>query len=133
MAKNKSLIDQRRLERDVRRMSKALDKIGREVVSQVNKTIAEEVEQLLIEAKELAPVETGRLRDSGRLVKRKGPSGVMYEIVFGGVTRKGKFVDYAVAVHELHRTKSQYLQKAVAKRVPGLPDKIAKKVKLKGR
>ena len=131
MPKNKSLIDLRRLDRDVRRMSKEIDKMGKDVIKQTNDALRQELEQMLVTAMELAPVESGRLRDSGRIEKRKGPSGVKFQLIFGGVTRKGKFVDYAAHVHELHRTNSQYLRKAVAKREPGLADRIAKKVKLK--
>lgn len=59
----------------------------------------------------------------------RGPSGDKFELIFGGVTRKGVFVDY-VTVHETHPTGARFLEKAAAKHLTGLPDKIAKKVKL---
>ena len=58
------------------------------------------METTLLEAKKEVPVDTGRLRDSGRLEKSgQGPTR-KWEVKFGGVSVGGEFVDYAVVVHE---------------------------------
>ena len=82
-------IDKRSV-RSLQRQFRALEKsANREMEKEVRKVM----ETTLQEAKAAAPVVTGRLRDSGNLVKTKAGKTMNYEVRFGGQT-----VNYAAAV-----------------------------------
>ena len=106
-----------------------LKNIDENVQKQVRATLQSQLESWVVDAKMLTPVDTGALQESGRVLKPRGTSLVRFQIIFGGVTRKGKFVDYALEVHENHPTGSNFLGKVVEARSPQLEDLLAKDLK----
>jgi len=95
---------------------KQLKTMDENVQKQVRATLQTQLESWVIDAKAFTPVDTGALQESGRVLKPRGTSLIKFQIVFGGVTRKGKFVDYALEVHENHPTGSNFLGKVVEAR-----------------
>ena len=76
-------------------------------------------------AKDLLPVETGRLKDSGRVETTKTASGTFTDIVFGGPE-----APYATQVHERvdirHETgQAKYLETAVRETSRGMTRRMA--------
>jgi hypothetical protein len=90
------------------------------IQKQVRATLARSLESWVTDAQALTPVATGALQASGRVLKPRGKSLVKFEIIFGSVVRKGKFVDYAEEIHENHPTQSKFLEKVVDARTPQL-------------
>ena len=76
-----------------------LTKIAIEIEKDVDKEVEDEARRILARARELVPVETGALRDSGE-VRR---SGDRTEVRFS--------TSYAANVHELHPTGSKFLER----------------------
>jgi hypothetical protein len=94
--------------------SKRLDNLRKHYGKPFNAAIAramnKEMTRILKKAKKDTPVDTGRLRDSGRLEKPRGKGRTVWqwEIKFGGVRRRAtvrndgrgnRLVDYARIVH----------------------------------
>lgn len=97
------------------------------------KAIKEEGNKIIARAKELTPVDTGRLQESGRLltfgtVTSKNPQ---LFLVFGGKKMRGIFVDYAGFVHETHKSMSKFLDKAIKEAAPGFATRIAAKAQVR--
>ena len=86
----------RRLQRQFRQLQKSADK-------EISKEIDSIMGDVLNDAKSETPVDTARLRDSGRREKTKSGSTKKWEVKFGGVSVRGKFVDYAIPVHETQK------------------------------
>ncbi len=105
---------------------KQLKDMEKAVQKQVRETLQRELSSWIIDAQIITPVDTSALQKSGRLLKPRGKSIVKYELIFGGVSRLGKFVDYALEVHENHATMSKFLQKVVDARAPQLEKLLAK-------
>lgn len=101
---------------------KAMD-VG--VQREVQALMERELASWTLSARMLAPVKTHALELSGRLTAPTGTGIVKYQIIFGGVTRKGKFVHYAAWRHE-DSTRPQFLRKVVDARAPQLEKKIAR-------
>lgn len=82
----------------------------------ISRSTREELKVELTEAKRRTPVKFGRLRDSGR-IEPAGETG--WRIVFGGISIRGLFVDYAAYVHEavdvFHKVgQAKYLESVLA-------------------
>jgi Bacteriophage HK97-gp10, putative tail-component len=105
------------------RAAKDIDRFGKDVLNAALKATETELTKLLADAKENAPVDTGRLRESGRLIR----SGTNFSVVFGDVTVRGIEVDYAQIVD----LRTNYLQDAADKHLSGLADKVTKEVNRK--
>ena len=105
---------------------KQLKDMEKAVQKQVRATLQRELSSWIIDAQIITPVDTSALQKSGRLLKPRGKSIVKYELIFGGVSRLGKFVDYALEVNENHATMSKFLQKVVDARAPQLEKLLAK-------
>ena len=101
-----------------------LKNIDEVVQKQLRATLQRNLESWVVDAQALTPVDTGALQLSGRLIKPGGKS-FDFEIWFGNVVRKGKFVNYAEEIHENHPTGSKFLEKVVDARSPQLEDEIA--------
>lgn len=95
------------------------------VQRQVQETLTRELASWVLDAQSLTPVVTGALQASGRLLNPTGVGIVKYQIIFGGVSRKGKFVNYAALRHEVS-SRPKFLEKVVIARAPGLEQIIAK-------
>jgi len=120
----------------LRQVMKQMQRVSDAGVEAALKATEEEVKMILDDAKANTPIDRGHLVTSGRMFKpriNKKQGTASFQVVFGGITVSAeggsRFVDYAVIVHETHPTKSQFLENAAAKRVPGMADRIAKKVK----
>jgi hypothetical protein len=62
--------------------------------------VQEECDKVIDHAQEIVPWDTGALHDSHRREKvSANREGIRYRVLAGGVTAKGKFVDYAEKVH----------------------------------
>lgn len=96
--------------------SKKLDKLvkyyGKPYKIAVRRAMQEAMEDILKRAKADTPVDTGRLRDSGRIKKPAGTGRVVWkwEVMFGGIKvspserndkRGSILVDYAQKIHEI--------------------------------
>ncbi len=57
--------------------------------------LKKEAEEILKEAQDLVPVDTGALRASGKIIKEDSQGGVTFTVTFGN-----EDVDYAEIVHE---------------------------------
>lgn len=69
----------------------------------LQKFLKEEGHRIVKTARQIVPVKTGRLKDSHRVLTygTTGKRGfVRVDIVAGGISVRGKFVNYAAAVHE---------------------------------
>jgi len=107
------------------RVTKNIDTLKLRTVAEAKKVIKAEGERALQRAKELTPVRTGALRDSGKLVEKRSASGTEFQISFGG-----DGVDYALPVHERtdvrHRSgRSKFLETAVKETSRGLTRRLA--------
>ena len=74
---------------------------------------------------------TWRLHDSHRVLTygAQGRPTVRVDVVAGGISVRGKLVNYAAA----HHAKNPYLQMAVSIQRPGFTKRISKAIKLPGR
>lgn len=112
-----------------------LERVGKDVIETAVKATEVEVKKLLEEAKQETPKDQHNLVNSGRMFKPRvsmKTGQVSFQVAFGGIVARGKsgprFVDYAVLVHETHRTKRFWLDRTAAKHLPGMPDRIAKEI-----
>ncbi len=108
-------------------MLNQLKNMEKSVIKTVRATLQSELESWIADAKLLTPVDTGALQASGRVLKPRGTRVFKYTLIFGGVIRKGKFVDYAEHIHETHAM-GGFLQKVVDARSPSLEARIAKEM-----
>ena len=111
-----------------RRITGNLARMKVHVVDEANKVMKSEAQDALQRSKKLTPVRTGALRDSGKVVEKRGASGTEFEISFGG-----DGVDYALAVHERTDTKhetgqAKYLETAVKETSRGMTKRLASKL-----
>lgn len=115
----------------LKRATRALDVVGDKIIEAAIKATEHELEKLLADAKANTPVDTGRLQRSGRVFKprvNKRRGTISFQVIFGGISVMGRFVDYAFIVHETHPTKSKFLHNAAYKFLPGLPGKVSKAI-----
>lgn len=102
-----------------------------DVLEELKVATEEELDALLITALSLTPTDTWRLHESGRVIKPRATKTAVkmnYQVVFGGITVRGRFVDYALIVHETHKSKSKFLERAEQQHTPGMEDRIERKV-----
>lgn len=115
-------------------LKETLDLMGRwhdDVLEALKIATKEELDALLLDAKAMTPVDTGRLQESGRVLAprvAKRAVKIDFQVMFGAITVRGRFVDYALIVHETHPSKSKFLERAAQEHIPGMPDRIEKKV-----
>ena len=112
----------------VNKVIKNLEKLNKRLNKEGVVAIREEAELAVERAKALAPVDTGRLRDSIRVERvRETRTGVQAELRAGG-----EDAPYAARVHEEHPSHSKFLQKAVLRIEPS---RIAERLRraLRGR
>ena len=102
----------------------------------LQKFVKDEAYKLMDIAKRTVPVATGRLRDSHR-VESDGADKNLIEasVVAGGLNIRGKFVDYAAAVHEGVKVRSgwPWLENSLRFLAPGFYQRLKSAVKIYGR
>jgi hypothetical protein len=101
------------------------------VLEELKIATEEELNHMLNDAKAMTPVDTGRLQESGRVLAprtSKTATAVSFQVMFGEITVRGRFVDYALIVHETHQSKPKFLERAEAMHMPDMADRIEKKV-----
>jgi HK97 gp10 family phage protein len=102
-------------------LRKALEKAVEKAPGALAKAMLDEADKVLEEAKANAPVDTGRLRDSGAV--SSDLSGDKLEV---GVTFD---TDYAIAVHErMERRGNKFLERAFLERASKIPAEYAEAV-----
>jgi len=90
--------------------------LDRAIYEALNETMS----KILTRAKQNAPVDTGRLRaDIKAKVKKKELNGVIWNDV-----------KYAIYVHEGHKTKSKYIERAIYNNQKAIQDRMQKKLEL---
>jgi len=104
-----------------------IKKYGRIAEVALAKSLKEEANGILQQSKELVPVDTGALRDSGKVT---GPINNVISIQFGGGN-----VGYAAAVHEIIDAfhaggMAKFLEIPARKAIPGMSRRIAKDIKI---
>lgn len=95
------------------KVQKNMKKLVRKVHEEGERALEVEAQKVLDKAKQLAPVKTGRLRDSGRIEKADSKTGPAFRLRFGD-----EDVPYAAVVHETHKTRRKFLQRAVLESGP---------------
>ena len=117
-----------------------LEKLKKAGVKAIQEALEEEADKILAMAQTLTPVDTGRLKESGRVIKpRRDATKTKFEyvIIFGGIQVRGLFIDYALEVHERtdvpHRVgQAKYLSTAFRMALPGLAKRIEARLDLEG-
>ena len=84
-----------------------------------------EHESIMTQAKIFAPVLTGALESSGHVTLPTISGNSIISI--GGFG--GSAVAYAATVHETHRTKSKFYERALNAAVPGMANRLARIIK----
>jgi hypothetical protein len=96
--------------------------------------LKKEANKVIATAKAIVPVDTGRLRDSHRVLTggATGRNFVKVNIVVGGIIIRGRFVNYAAAVHEGSPSfpARPWLAMAVKAHAPGYMDRLRRAIKL---
>jgi len=85
--------------KSISRLQRQLKSLEKNVSAELSKEMESMMEDVLRAAKKDTPVKTGRLRDSGRLEKTDFGATKKWEVKFGGISVRGKAVDYAAKVH----------------------------------
>ena len=119
------------------RFQNRMELFGKVFREKVKNALVAEFKEILKNAVAITPKDTGALRLSGRVLTPSGGGRtvVNVDIVFGGVSRLGKFVDYAEAVHDnpkgfsFKNGEEKFLEKTWARMRPGIEDRIAARVK----
>lgn len=116
----------------------SLAEFGEEFLEKGKQALAAELEEILKATIPITPMDTGALRASGRVFKprfNKRQKLVKFDVVFGGVVRKGKLVNYAAEVHEnpkgvvFKKGEEKFLEKTWDRMAPGIERRIAARVK----
>jgi len=111
----------------INKIQSQMKRYGEIAEAALTKSLKEEANGILIQSKELVPVATGALRDSGKVT---GPIGNVISIKFGGGN-----VNYAAAVHEIidawHTNgMAKFLEIPARKAISGMSKRIAKDIKI---
>lgn len=120
------------------RWKSEVQKFGEDYLAQAKEAVFEELNRVLQETLEITPIDTGRLRESGRVFRPKSSKREMrvsFNVMFGGVKIRGREVDYAAAVHEatdvnFKRGQAKYLETTWARLGPGFAQRVANRIKL---
>lgn len=109
------------------------------------KFLKDEGGKVIKTAQKLVPFDTGRLHDSHEVVSDTGAGSsdeISVDIVAGGKNIRGRFVNYAAAVHEgnpghpiphLRMPPRPWLANAIKAHGPGYMNRLRKAVKIYGR
>ena len=100
-----------------------LQSLGRRVIPVVGKALNQEHEQIMTRAtdKDVVPVDTGALKNTGIVLPPKTVGTVVVsEGGFGGAA-----VDYAVIVHETHKTRSKFYERPLMEALNGMDTRLA--------
>jgi len=108
---------------DLRNSQEFIDALYRfpgDIDKAIYEALNEVMDNILKRAKQNAPVDTGRLRaDIKKEVNQKKLSGVIWNDV-----------KYAIYVHEGHKTKSKYIERAIYNNQKAIQDRMQKKLEL---
>jgi len=116
---------------DLGKIDKFLKEIKKAGIRAMHAELKSISDDIIKKAVAAAPEKTGALKASGRTIKPSKAARIdkfVYTAIFGGVTRKGKFVDYALIVETRHPTKSNYLANAVAEVIPRMGSRVSSAV-----
>lgn len=93
--------------------------------------LKQEGEKVVKTAKSIVPVDTGRLKDSHRVLTYGAAERhfVRVDVVAGGIIIRGRFVNYAAAVHR----DRPWLMAALRMHEPGYKSRLKKYVKVYGK
>jgi hypothetical protein len=106
------------------KLRRALARAGDLAEEALSAAMVQEMESVITEAKQEAPVDTGTLRASGTVLPpKKSSQGVSVTAGFGGAAQA-----YAVIVHEKHSSKSKFLERPFLSRASKLPSNLAERV-----
>jgi hypothetical protein len=97
-----------------------LNRQGREAVSKALNDVGNEVYS---ESQRRTPVDTGNLKASGRIAPSNA-DGLAAVITYGGTA-----ADYALVVHETHKTQSKFLESALRDNERRLREEVADAIK----
>lgn len=113
--------------------------------SRLQKFLIAEAEKIKRTAIELVPKDTLRLAESHRVESSRTFTGskdvIAVDILVGGISIRGRFVDYAAAVHEgnpkhpiihLRKPGRPWLARAAQMHAPGFESRLKKAVKIYG-
>jgi len=92
--------------RSLKRLQNQMRSTGKEVHKNITKELQKSMQKVKSNAESAVPVDTGKLKASGEI--RTSKRGDNFQEV---VVTFGKGLDYAAKVHELHKTKSKFLEK----------------------
>lgn len=76
-------------------LARRLDRLAKDLLTEAARALRDVGEETLAASKDLVPVDTGALQDSGRFVLGVEQGKVLLRIIYGGAD-----VDYAADVHE---------------------------------
>jgi hypothetical protein len=144
----KPRMDLARARSDLRRVQKQLMMLERTGQLRAEIGMKKEADGVLKRSRALCPVSTepyykqgrkitrgGRLKKSGRIVQKRGSrrNRKEWEIIYGGKSVNGIFVDYAAAVHERtdlrhKKGKAKFLEIAMKEGKRGASRRVAKEV-----
>ena len=110
-----------------------LQHLKKSAARELQKVLVEEAEEIKRISQSGTPIKTGRLHDSTRVSRRgagggKGRYNVSVAVIVGGISVRGKLVNYATVVHETHPTKSHFLLKALQAREKGFENRVRRAV-----
>jgi len=100
----------------------------------LQKFLEDEANKVIRTAKSIVPVATGRLKDTHRVLTGDAAKRgfVKADIAVGGIFMRGRFVNYAAAVHEgsPRYPARPWLATALALHAPGYKARLAKAIKI---
>lgn len=99
----------------------------------LQKFLEDEANKVIRTAKSIVPIDTGRLKDSHRIMKDATKRDMIRaDIVVGGIIIQGRFVGYATAVHEGSPSypARPWLAAAIQAHASGYKNRLAKAIKL---
>lgn len=99
----------------------------------LQKFLEDEANKVIRTARSIVPVDTGRLKDTHRIFTGGSKKDfVRADIVVGGIFMRGRFVNYAAAVHEGSPTypARPWLATALALHEPGYRARLKKAIKI---
>ena len=105
----------------LKQVLKNAERIKFQVAAEANKVMkTEEAPAVQRRAKQLVPVKSGRLRDSGKIETTKGASATVTDVIFD--------TPYALKIHETHPTRSRFLERAMREAARGMTKRIASRL-----
>lgn len=107
-------------------MRRRMEAMTREVPERAGKALHEEGESVLAASQAIVPVETGALKETGRVTEVEiGDGEIAVAVTYGDET-----VLYAAAVHESESPGAKYLERPLRDAVGGMARRLADRIKV---